>query len=149
MTRALDDLQRLQFNWIFPFQSACAYKLVKYFHERKTSLSDIELFFNVSLLPDANGVHFQSRYTWRNKIGTMIDQPSWIKGTVDFHLQRGCIFYYRGLEGTIQDLLQPRAYAKHLVFALKQEFDEEHNRLFIDMHTVDWWWRTQVRSLSS
>jgi hypothetical protein len=80
---------------------------------------------------------------------TMIDQPSWIKGTVDFHLHRGCTFYYRDLEGTIQYLLRQRAYPEHLVFAPKHEFDEEYNRVYTDMYPGDWWWRTQVRNLSS
>jgi len=148
-TRPLDDLQRLQFNPIFPFQSAYEYKLAKFFHESKTSFTNIDRFFKASLLPDAHGVHFQSGYTWRNKMRAMIDQPSWIKGTVDFHLQRGCTFYYRDLEDTIQYLLRQQAYAEHLVFAPKHEFDEEYNRVYTDMHTGDWWWRTQVRSLSS
>jgi len=49
----------------------------------------------------------------------------------------------------IQYLLRQRAYTEHLVFASKYEFDEEYNRVYTDRHTGDWWWRTQVRSVSS
>jgi len=147
-TRALDDLQRLHFNPIFPFQSAYEYKVAKFFHESKSSLTNIDRFFKASLLPDAHEVHFQSGYTWRNKMRAMIDPPSWIKGIVDFHLQRGYIFYYRDLEDMIQYLLRQRAYAKHLVFAPKHQFNEEYNWVYTDMHNGDWWWWTQERSLS-
>jgi len=147
-TRALDDLQRLRFNPIFPFQTAYQYKLAKFFHESKTSLVNIDRFFKAGLLPDAHGVHFQSGYTWRNKMCEMIDQPGWMKGTVDFYLHKGCVFYFRDLEDTIQYLLRQRAYAEHLVFAPRHEFDEEYNRVYTDMHTGDWWWRTQVGILS-
>jgi len=61
-TRALDDLLRLQFNPILPFQSTYEYKLAKFFYESKTYLTNINRFFKASLLPDAHGVHFQSGY---------------------------------------------------------------------------------------
>jgi len=77
----------------------------------------------------------------------MIDQPSWIKVTVDFHLHKGYVFYYRDLEDVIQYLLRQRAYAEYLVFAPIHEFDEEYNRVYTDMHTGDWWWRTQVGNI--
>jgi len=74
----------------------------------------------------------------------MIDQPGWIKGTVDFHLYQGCAFYYRDPEDTIQYLLRQRAYAEHLVFEPIHEFDDEGNRVYTDIHTGDWWWMMQV-----
>jgi len=147
-TRAVDDLQRLRFNPILPFQMAYQYKLVKFFHESKSSLVIINQFFKAGLLLDAHRVHFQSGYTWRNKMREMIDQPGWMKGTVDFHLHKGYIFYYRDLEDTIQYLLQQHAYAEHLVFAAIHEFNEQYKRVCTDMHTGDWWWRTQVGNLS-
>ncbi|KAF8415231.1 hypothetical protein BGX38DRAFT_1281439 [Terfezia claveryi] len=73
----------------------------------------------------------------------MIDQPGWQTGTVDYHLQKGSAFYYRDLEDTVRYLLQQRAYGKHLVFAPIHEFDEEGNRVYTEMNTGDWWWRTQ------
>jgi len=67
----------------------------------------------------------------------MIDQSSWIKGTVDFHLPQGYIFYYRDLEHTIQYLLRPRAYADYLVFVPKYKLEQEYNQVCTDMHTGD------------
>ncbi|KAF8419153.1 hypothetical protein BGX38DRAFT_1280452 [Terfezia claveryi] len=146
-TIPLNNLRRLQFNPISPFQNAYEYKLVRFFHESKTSLTNIDHFFKKNLLPlglsGDNGVHFQSGYTWRNKMREMIDQPGWQKGTVDFHLQKGCAFYYRDLEDTVRYLLQQRAYGKHLVFEPIHEFDEEGNWVYTEMNTGDWWWRTQ------
>ncbi|KAF8414646.1 hypothetical protein BGX38DRAFT_1281763 [Terfezia claveryi] len=112
-----------------PFQNAYEYKLARFFHESKTSLTNIDRFFKQNLLPpglsEDDGVHFHSGYTWRNKMREMIDQPGWQTGTVDFHLQKGSAFYYRDLEDTVRYLLQQRAYGKHLVFAPIHEFDEK------------------------
>jgi len=61
--RALDDLQRLQLNPIFLFQSVPEYKLARFFHESKTSLINIDRFFKANVLPNTHGIHFRSGYT--------------------------------------------------------------------------------------
>jgi len=127
--RALDDLQRLQLNLLFPFQSVPEYKLARFFHESTTSLINIDRFFKANVQPNTHGIHFRSGYTWRNKMREMIEQQGWIKGTVNFHLHQRCAFYYEDLEDTIQYLLQQRAYADHLVFEPIHEFDDKGNRI--------------------
>jgi len=68
----------------------------------------------------------------------MVDQPLWQKGTVDFHLQKNCAFYYRDLGDIVRYLLQQLAYPDHLVFVPKQEFDSEGHRVYTEMHTSNW-----------
>ncbi|KAF8415902.1 hypothetical protein BGX38DRAFT_1281117 [Terfezia claveryi] len=132
VTIPLNNLRWLQFNPIAPFQNTYEYKLVRFFYESKTSLTNIDHFFKQNLLPpglsEDDGVHFHLGYTWRNKMRERIDQPSWQTGTVDFHLQKGSAFYYKDLEDTVQYLLPQRAYGKHLVFAPIHEFDEKGNQ---------------------
>ena len=75
----------------------------------------------------------------------LIDQPPWHKGTVDYHLQRGCEFHYRDIQSTIAYLLQQQTFAEHMVWEAVKEFDDGGNRVYMDMYTGDWWWETQVR----
>jgi len=144
------DVRSRQFNPLAPFESVYEYKLARFFHESKTSLKNIDSFFVNNLLPvDQPGtasVHFKSGYTWRNKMRELIDQPPWHRGTVDFHLQHGCAFYYRDVECTRRYLLRQRTFAKHLVYEPVREFDGEGNRVYTEMQTGDWWWQTQVWS---
>jgi len=88
--RPLKDLQLLEFNPISPFQNACEYKVARFFHKSKTSLTNIDQFFKENLLPEdcsrTQEVCFKSGHTWRKKMRTMVDQPYWQKSTVDFHL---------------------------------------------------------------
>jgi len=142
--RALDDLQWLQLNPIFPFQSVPEYKLTRFFPESKWSLINIDRFCKANVLLNTHGIHFRSGYTWRNTMRGMIDQLGCIKGTVDFQLHQGCAFYCRDLEDTIQYMLRQSAHNEHLVFELIHEFDDEGNRVYTDMHTGDCWWTTQV-----
>jgi len=39
------------------------------------------------------------------------------------------------------------AYTEHLIFAPQRSFnsDTPPKRLYTELHTVDWWWETQVR----
>jgi len=61
--RALDDLQCLQLNPIFPFPRVPEYKLAMFFHESKTSLINIDWSFKANILPNTHRIHFQSGYT--------------------------------------------------------------------------------------
>jgi len=135
-------------NPLSPFTNAYEYKLARFFHQSKTSLKQIDQFFKDELLPmDRSrtlGVGYKSGHTWRNKMRALIDEPAWQQGTVDFHLQRGVIFFYRDVEQCIRYLLRQKAYAQYLVFKPQKDFDRQGNRVYTEMHTADWWWDTQV-----
>ena len=74
----------------------------------------------------------------------LVDQPEWQSSTVDFYLQPGCRYFFRDVQKTIEYILQQRAYQEHLVYEPIHELDAHGNRLYSDMHTGDWWWKTQV-----
>ena len=137
-----------RFNPLAPFDNVYEYKLARFFHRSKTCLNQIDEFFKSNLLPKdlpkTSRVHFKSGYTLRNKMRELMDQPPWLQGTVDFHLQTGCAFYYRDVKSTIAYLLRRRTFAEHLVYEPVREFDGEGNKGFTEMHTGDWWWQTQV-----
>ena len=121
---------------------------MRFFHNSKTSLQDIDRFFKDGLgLLGAASVHFKSGYTWREMMRELVDQPQWHKGTVDFHRQQTCVFHYRDIKSGIRYLLRQRTFAQHLVYQPSREFDEEGNQVYTEMYLGDWWWQTQVRTL--
>ncbi|RPB23581.1 hypothetical protein L211DRAFT_849572 [Terfezia boudieri ATCC MYA-4762] len=95
-----------QFNPLALFDNVYEYKLARFFHENQ---------------PETSRVHFKSGHTWRNKMRALIDQPAWHRGTVDFHLQYGCAFYYMDVQCTLAYLLQQRTFAKDLIYEPHQE----------------------------
>jgi len=85
-------IRSLHFNPLALFENAYEYKLARYFYRSKASLRQIDEFFKTNLLPtdlpETSRVYFKSDYTWRNKMRDLVmDQPQWLQGTVDFHLQ--------------------------------------------------------------
>ena len=138
----LGDLQKLDFNPISPFQNAYEYMLARFFHDSKTSLTNIDRFFKADLPtragPKTQKVYFRSGHTCRKKMRAMVDLPEWQRGTMDCHLQKDGSFYYRDLEDTVRYLVKQRAYAEHLVFTPSREFDSSGDRIYTEMHTGDW-----------
>lgn len=76
----------------------------------------------------------------------LCDQPQWMTGEVDFHLQKGCRFYYRDISSCIRYLLRQKAYSDSLVYEPIREYDMHGKRVYSEMHTATWWWDTQVRT---
>ena len=66
---------------------------------------------------------------------------------MDYELEKGFIYYVRDLQECIEYLLRQRAYAADLVYAPIREFGEKGQRIYTEMHTADWWWDVQVRTL--
>jgi len=132
------------FNPLALFETAYEYKLAQYFHWSKASLRQIDEFFKTNLLPtnlpETSKVCFKSGYTWRNKMRELVmDQPWYLQGIVDFHLQQGYAFYYRDLKSTVSYVLWQRAFAEHLVYEPVRDYDGERNRVYTEMHICDWW----------
>ncbi|KAI0055144.1 hypothetical protein BV25DRAFT_1774802, partial [Artomyces pyxidatus] len=59
-------------------------------------------------------------------------------------------FYYRDPLECIQALFGDPAFAPHLVFVPQRHYEDEDQtiRVYNDMWTGNWWWRTQVGSPS-
>jgi len=111
-------------------------------------MKQIDQFFHDELLPrdtfQSLRVEYKSGHTWRNKMRGLIDKPEWQNGTVDFHLQRGVKIFYRDVVECIRYLLCQKAFAQDLLFKPSREFDSQGCRVYMEMHTVDWWWEMQV-----
>ena len=140
-------LRRERFNPLAAFDNVYKSKVARFSHSSKMSYKQIDEFFQSNLLlkdlPESCRVHFKSGNTWRNQMAELMHQPLWLHGTVHFHLQKGCAFYYRDVVITIAYYLRQKILAELLIYELVQEFYREGNRVFTEMHTEDWWWQTQ------
>ena len=144
------DIRNPSWNPLFPFMNhdAHEYKLARFFHQSKTSMKQIDQFFHDDLLPMNTSqmleIGYKSSHTWRKKMRGLVHEPEWQNGTVDFHLQAGVKFFYQDVVECIRYLLGQKAFAKDLVFEPCREFDREGCRVYMEMHTAEWWWETQV-----
>jgi hypothetical protein len=65
------------------------------------------------------------------------------------HAKEPINFWHRDIVECAKWLLKQPAYAKHLSYAPQQLFEEGGRRVYGEMHTADWWWERQVRTLPS
>ena len=107
--QAIGDLQNVDCNTISPFQPAYAYKFARFFHDSKTSLTNMDRFFNADLLTSARfktkKVYILAVHGWINKMWGMVNPPEWQRRTVDFHLQTDCSCDYSDLEDIVRSLV--------------------------------------------
>ncbi|KAF8460148.1 hypothetical protein BDZ91DRAFT_785483 [Kalaharituber pfeilii] len=73
----------------------------------------------------------------------MDTELQWHEGTVDFRLALGTEFYYRHIIDCIKYLLRQKMYADFLVWAPVKEQNAAGERIYHEMHTGNWWWKTQ------
>jgi hypothetical protein len=60
--------------------------------------------------------------------------------------QHPCQYWSRDIIKSMRWFMRQLAYAEHLFFAPQWHFnsDTPPKRLYTEMHTVDWWWETEV-----
>jgi hypothetical protein len=100
----------------------------------------------------------KSNYCLRQMVDRMEDglgASSWRKSHLENivwnvqHAKEPIKFWHRDIVECAKWLLQQPAYAKHLSYAPEKRFEAEGRRVYGEMHTADWWWERQVRTLPS
>ena len=73
-------------------------------------------------------------------------RPSFTRGTLLVDSVNYDV-YYRDIIACIRALYGDPEFTRRLIFAPEVHWADEQrtNRLYHDMHTGKWWWRTQVR----
>ena len=67
----------------------------------------------------------------------------WFEGHVeDGH--RTLPFFYQDILDSVRYLLHQIAYRNDLVYAPCREYDWGGQRIYVEMHTANWWWDVQV-----
>ena len=142
-----------------PFNSGWEFKMARYMLDNNLSMSAINQFFNEGYArsppPDSNGNEtecFTSSHTYSNLLDKMdpeLSPESWQHGNVD-HTGTGRIFFrFRVLETMIRHIFKQPSHEGYMVYRPVKEYHRKTGyRLLGELHTGDWWWRMQVRSVS-
>lgn len=108
--------------------------------------------FNRGILSQTkeNSVSFSSPFTLKQLVDQMepgMGVKSWKEGKAKFFADvknEWKLFYYRDIGDVIRQLFKQPAYREHLVYSPVKEYNGFGDRVYSDIHTAEWWWRTQV-----
>jgi hypothetical protein len=139
----------------FPFQSATDFALAQWLLSTGCTKGDIDRFFGDERLAQIRQLlSFTSHDELMTRIRDIpygIKEDSWtvkevevgqdtIGSTPNYYQLR-----YRNVTKVVEFLMGHRPFAKHLSYAPVRQFSGtgNDNRIYNEMHTADWWWRTQ------
>ncbi|KAI9750296.1 MAG: hypothetical protein M4579_006529 [Chaenotheca gracillima] len=136
-----------------PFRNAIDYGLALWFHETKCSKGAVDRFFNDRRLgPIHEQVSFNNADSWMSLIHQIqhgIPEEAW--RAQDFAIQpiisslepSRYSIHYRDITKVLQFLIGHKPFAENLTYAPTRGYNSNNDRVFNEMHTGDWWWRTQ------
>jgi hypothetical protein len=150
------DESQLNRSAYFPFQSQTDFALAQWFLSTECSKGDIDQFFgDERLAPIRQLLSFTSYDELMTRIRDIpygIKDDSWTVreievgqdtiGSIPNHYQ----IRYRNVIRVIEFLIGHPPFANHLSYAPIRQFSGtgNDNRIYNEMHTADWWWRTQA-----
>jgi len=124
---------------------AQGFKLASWFIQSKVHKSRINEYFSSGLGSSAL-VGYSSIHTLENHL-RFLDPNSldlqWFEGPVEDSKRTLPLFYSNVLD-CVRYLLRQIAYQDDLVYPRRPEFDPNGERIYAEMHTLDWWWDFQV-----
>jgi len=129
-----------------PFHTLDDFKLARWFITSKVPRSRIDEYFATGLSASSSPC-FTSAYKLDQFIKALDPYQHllvWNEGTFK-HDDHSSTFFYRDIVQCAEYLLAQPAYREDVVYAPVQEYDGSGERLYSEMHTADWWWKTQVR----
>ena len=129
-----------------PFTSADSSKHVSWFFQNEVSMSQIDEYFTNGL-NNSELAGYHSMHTLENHFLILYPYSAYLQW-VEGHVEDGCRtvpFFHRNVQDCVRYLLRQIAYRDDLVYAWRQEYDHSGNRVYAEMHTMDWWWDVQVQ----
>jgi hypothetical protein len=138
----------------FPFQGPTDFALAQWFLSTGCTKGDIDRFFgDERLAPIRQLLSFTSHDELMTQIRDIpygIKDDSWTVKEVEVGDTIGSTpncykIRYRNIVNVVEFLLGHRPFANHLSYAPVRQFNgtSDDNRIYNEMHTADWWWRTQ------
>ena len=139
----------------YPFQSETDFALAQWFLGAKCTKGDIERFFGDTCLEQ---IHQLLSFSSHNELMSKIhDIPHGIPDDIwkisDVEVEQETIglspstyqIRYRDIVKILQFLMGHEPFKHHLSYAPVRQFSGTgiDNRIYDEMHTADWWWRTQ------
>lgn len=136
----------------YPFKNSDDFKTGAFFIRHNHTKGSVQEGFNRGVYNQTN-LSFASADALRKRVDGMepdFAASQWIKGVGRFfadaknELQD---YWYRDIAKVIQHYFRQPAYREHLIYAPAKEYNSSGKRVFSDMYTGKWWWRTQVSKL--
>ena len=141
-------------NWA-PFDNEKVYRFAEWIIKHRISQTAVN---ELQKSPVFQGNHtFTSAYAVFKKIDKMtyeLGMQTWKSGKVSLNrsnarIERstaptGTPFFYRNPVTCIQFLLRQMAYKETITYAPVKEYNEQNERVYLEIHTGDWWWHMQV-----
>jgi len=97
----------------------------------------INEFFQDNLMPDV-GLSFKSGHTFYKQTTLMIDDLEWTTGMDQYPLRPQSEFKYHNIIECIQYRLQQRVFVKHMLWEPVRLFNEQKERIYLEMNTATW-----------
>jgi hypothetical protein len=89
-----------------------------------------------------------------NRITTNVHENDWQKQKIDVNMNAdnmntnedtssNMIVQYRDIKKIINFLIKHSSFASDLVYASIRQYIHNDVKIYTEMHTIDWWWKTQ------
>jgi hypothetical protein len=139
----------------YPFQSETDFALAQWFLSAKCTKGDIEKFYGDTRL---GKIHQLLSFSSHNELMSKIhDIPYGIPDDIwkisEIEVEQETIglppstyqIRYRNIQSVLEFLMGHEPFEHHLSYAPVRQFcsNSRNNRIYDEMHTGDWWWRTQ------
>jgi len=133
-----EHLNLCQDAWA-PFTCAEGFQLASWFIESKVTKLQVNNYFSNGLGNPAS-VGYSSMHTLENPLRSLDPYGQclrWFEGQVLYD-QRTLRLFYRDILGCVRYLLRQITYRDDLVYAPRQESDQNGQRIYAEMHTAKW-----------
>jgi len=129
-----------------PFSCKQGLKLASWFIQSRVSKSRMNEYFWGGLGSSVL-VGYSSMPTLENRLRSLDPHRlylEWFKGQVEDSKRTLPLFYHHVLD-CVRYLLGQITYQDDLVYPLRREFNPNGERIYEELHTVDWWWDVHVQ----
>jgi len=128
-----------------PFSSENDFNLASWLVWSKVAKSQIDVYFAEGL-GSTDSRSFRSAYTLRQHLDILDrfrEYLVWAVASIDDG-RHATTFNYQNMIDCVRYLIREVVYSSDMVYAPIREYDSSGERLYSEMHTVDWWWDMQV-----
>ncbi|KAI9840208.1 MAG: hypothetical protein M1837_001836 [Sclerophora amabilis] len=136
-----------------PFTGAIDYGLALWFHDSKLSKGAVDRFFADRRLGALHElISFRNADGWMDMLHNIphgIPNEAWT--IQDMRIESGIVgvppsrysIQYRDITKVLEFLIGHPPFKEHLTYVPSRHYNLDDQRIYNEMHTGDWWWRTQ------
>jgi hypothetical protein len=154
-----------QTNEFFSFNNFVDYDLTLWFQKVDCTKKNVTSFFKSERLKSfqtnfeqlksfRTRLSFKNKEEWLrqlNRIMMSVHKNDWqeqklvVDIDTDENTTSNMIVQYKDIKKIIDFLIEHSSFASDLVYASIRQYIDNDVRMYNEMHTIDWWWKTQKR----